>query len=80
MARPTGYERVDAMNIRIPIEGADDGIMAEGALIQETRAIARAIGRQTVPAHARVPTNKDPRPAFVKVLQMCRANPSRSVT
>lgn len=31
MARPTGPERADAINIRIPIEGAGDGLMAEGA-------------------------------------------------
>ena len=31
MARPTGFERADAINIRIPIEGADIGFMAEGA-------------------------------------------------
>jgi hypothetical protein len=26
-ARPTGVDRADARNIRIPIEGAEDGIM-----------------------------------------------------
>jgi len=31
VARPTGVERADAMNIRMPIEGADIGLMAEGA-------------------------------------------------
>ena len=31
MARPTGFERAHATNIWIPIEGADGGIMAEGA-------------------------------------------------
>jgi hypothetical protein len=31
MARPTGVERADATIIRIPIEGADIGLMAEGA-------------------------------------------------
>jgi malate/lactate dehydrogenase len=31
MARPTGVERADAINIRIPIEGAAIGPMAEGA-------------------------------------------------
>ena len=31
LARPTGVERTDAMNIRIPIEGADIGLMAAGA-------------------------------------------------
>jgi dihydrofolate reductase len=31
MARPTGFDRADAINIRIPIEGADIGLMAEGA-------------------------------------------------
>jgi len=31
MARPTGFERGDAINIRIPIEGADNGRMAAGA-------------------------------------------------
>jgi hypothetical protein len=31
MARPTGFERADATNIRIPIEGARIGLLAEGA-------------------------------------------------
>jgi hypothetical protein len=31
MARPTGFERADAINILIPIEGADIGHLAEGA-------------------------------------------------
>jgi hypothetical protein len=31
LARPTGFERAGAINIRIPIEGADIGLMAEGA-------------------------------------------------
>jgi len=31
LARPTGVERADAMNIRIPIEGVNLGFMAEGA-------------------------------------------------
>jgi hypothetical protein len=31
LARPTGFNRVDAINIRIPIEGAGDGLMAAGA-------------------------------------------------
>jgi hypothetical protein len=31
MARPTGFERADAITIRIPIEGATNGLMAEGA-------------------------------------------------
>ena len=31
MARPTGVERADAINIRIPIEGVNLGLMAEGA-------------------------------------------------
>jgi hypothetical protein len=31
LARPTGVERADAINIRIPIEGATNGLMAEGA-------------------------------------------------
>jgi hypothetical protein len=31
MARPTGFERADATNIRIPIEGEDIGVIAEGA-------------------------------------------------
>jgi hypothetical protein len=31
MARPTGVERADAINIRIPIEGADSDLMAEFA-------------------------------------------------
>jgi hypothetical protein len=31
MARPTGFNRADATNIRIPIEEADNGIMADGA-------------------------------------------------
>jgi len=31
VARPTGVERADARNIRISIEGADIGLMAEGA-------------------------------------------------
>jgi len=30
-ARPTGFERADAINIRIPVEGADIGLVAEGA-------------------------------------------------
>jgi hypothetical protein len=31
LARPTGFERADAINIRIPIEGSDNGCLAEGA-------------------------------------------------
>jgi len=31
LARPTGFEPADAMNILIPIEGADIGIVAGGA-------------------------------------------------
>ena len=31
VARPRGVERADAINIRIPIEGADIGLLAEGA-------------------------------------------------
>lgn len=31
MARPEGFNRADAITIRIPIEGADDGLTAEGA-------------------------------------------------
>jgi hypothetical protein len=31
MARPTGFNRADAINIRIPIEGANDRIIAAGA-------------------------------------------------
>ena len=31
LARPTGVERADATCIPIPIEGADGGLMAEGA-------------------------------------------------
>ena len=31
LARPTGFERADAINIRIPIEGATNDLMAEGA-------------------------------------------------
>jgi hypothetical protein len=31
LARPTGFERADAINIRIPIEGARIGRLAEGA-------------------------------------------------
>jgi hypothetical protein len=31
LAHPTGVERADAINIRIPIEGDDIGLMAEGA-------------------------------------------------
>jgi hypothetical protein len=31
MARPTGFNRADARNIRIPIEGVGIGLMAEGA-------------------------------------------------
>jgi len=31
LARPTGFERADAINIRIPIEGASHALMAEGA-------------------------------------------------
>jgi hypothetical protein len=31
MARPTGVERADAIDVRIPIEGADINLMAEGA-------------------------------------------------
>jgi hypothetical protein len=30
-ARPTGFKRADAINIRIPIEGAGIGIIAQGA-------------------------------------------------
>ena len=31
MARPIGLKRADAINIRIPIEGADIGLLADGA-------------------------------------------------
>ena len=31
VARPTGVERADAIDIRIPIEGASLALMAEGA-------------------------------------------------
>jgi hypothetical protein len=31
LARPTGFERADARNIRIPIEGADIGLATAGA-------------------------------------------------
>jgi len=31
LARPAGFERADAINIRIPIEGARIGLLAEGA-------------------------------------------------
>ena len=31
MARPTGFERADAINIRIPVEGAEIGLIAAGA-------------------------------------------------
>ncbi len=31
MARPTGFNRADARNIRIPIQGADIGLVTEGA-------------------------------------------------
>ncbi len=31
VARPTGFERADAINIRIPIEGVDLGQIAKGA-------------------------------------------------
>jgi hypothetical protein len=31
VARPTGLERADAINIRIPIDGARIGLVAEGA-------------------------------------------------
>jgi hypothetical protein len=31
LARPTGFERADAINIRILIEGARIGLLAEGA-------------------------------------------------
>jgi hypothetical protein len=31
LARPTGVGRADAMNIRIPIEGPADGLLANGA-------------------------------------------------
>jgi hypothetical protein len=31
MARPTGFKRADAINIRIPIAGAETNIMEEGA-------------------------------------------------
>jgi hypothetical protein len=31
VARPTGVERADAINIRIPIEGANDRLVAEEA-------------------------------------------------
>jgi len=30
MARPTGFERANALDIRIPIERADINLMAEG--------------------------------------------------
>jgi hypothetical protein len=28
VARPTGFERADAINVRIPIEGAWDGLIS----------------------------------------------------
>ena len=31
MAGPTGIERADAINVRVPIQGADISLMAEGA-------------------------------------------------
>ena len=31
MARPTGFNRADAVNIRIPIQGADISLAADGA-------------------------------------------------
>jgi len=31
MARPTGFKRADAINIRIPIQGAGNALMAAGA-------------------------------------------------
>jgi hypothetical protein len=31
LARPTGFKRADAINIRIPIEARDNRLMAEGA-------------------------------------------------
>jgi hypothetical protein len=31
VARPTGFNRADAINIRIPVEGAEIGLIAEGA-------------------------------------------------
>jgi hypothetical protein len=31
VARPTGFKRADAIDIRIPIEGADANLVAEGA-------------------------------------------------
>jgi hypothetical protein len=31
VARPTGFNRADAIHIRVPIEGADIGLVAEGA-------------------------------------------------
>ncbi len=31
LARPTGFKRADATNIRIPIEGVDIASVAEGA-------------------------------------------------
>jgi hypothetical protein len=31
VARPTGLNRADAINIRVPIEGADANLVAEGA-------------------------------------------------
>jgi hypothetical protein len=31
LARPTGFNRADARNIRIPIEAADIGLVAAGA-------------------------------------------------
>jgi hypothetical protein len=31
MARPTGFKCADARSLRIPIEGANVGLMAEGA-------------------------------------------------
>jgi hypothetical protein len=37
MARPTGFSRVDAMNIRIPIEGAGKTGEATALLASETR-------------------------------------------
>jgi hypothetical protein len=31
LARPTGFNRADAIHFRIPIEGADEGALAQGA-------------------------------------------------
>jgi len=31
LARPTGFKRADAIHVRIPIEGAEERLTAEGA-------------------------------------------------